>query len=223
MLGTRDDLVRLSVVAALGGLHARRRHDRAEVRVLTSALGDPAPARLVRDIDHRAVDLLDARRGGLHRADAMVVGGDVRIEAAGRGQRDREDRAVPVDRVVGEQDRDVKPRVVNRLMLELVELVGIGEAEDAADRLGGLSVVDLPVGQQRQLVELLVERHLAQQRVDLRIDRLTGRAARLAQRPLVAGAAARGNHPHARRASHPNGGSDHRDRTNEWTHAAPPR
>jgi hypothetical protein len=38
-----------------------------------------------------------------------------------------------VDQVVGEQI-DVKPRVVNRLGWNLVDLVGIGEAEDAADR-----------------------------------------------------------------------------------------
>ncbi len=113
VLDARDDLVRLAVVAALRGLHARGREHGVQVRVLAAGLGDPAPARLVRDVDHRAVDLLDADRGGLARADALVGRGDAGIEAAGRAERDREDRPVAVDGVVGEQDRDAEPRLLD--------------------------------------------------------------------------------------------------------------
>jgi hypothetical protein len=137
-------------------------------------------------VDHRAVDLLDAGGRGLHRADAVVVGRHVGVEAAGRPQRDREDRPEPVDRVEREQDRDVQPRVLDGLVLEVVDLVGIGEAEDAADRLLRLGVVDLPVAQERELVELLLQRHLLQQGVDLPLDALARRASCLAKGALVA-------------------------------------
>ena len=60
VLDARHDLVGRRVVGALRGLDARGREDRAEVRVLAGGLGDAAPARLVGDVDHRAVDLLDA-------------------------------------------------------------------------------------------------------------------------------------------------------------------
>ena len=133
VLDARDDLVLGRVVAALRGLHARGGHHGVQVRVLAGGLGDAAPARLVRDVDHRAVDLLEADRGGLARADPVVLGGDVRVERAAGGQRDREDRAVAVDRVVGEQDRDPEPRLLDGDVLQLVDPLGFDEAEHAAD------------------------------------------------------------------------------------------
>ena len=54
------------------------------------------------------------------------------------GERDREDRAEAVDRVVGEQDRDVQARLLDGVVLVVVDLRRVGEAEDAADRLGRL-------------------------------------------------------------------------------------
>src|SRR5262249_36168374 len=60
VLRARDDLVGPRVVAPLRGLYARGREHGAQIRILAGALGDPAPAWLVRHVDHRAVDLLDA-------------------------------------------------------------------------------------------------------------------------------------------------------------------
>ena len=144
VLDARDDLVLSGVVAALRGLHARGGHDRVQVRVLAGGLGDAAPARLVRDVDHRAVDLLEADRGRLARADPVVVGGDVRVERAAGRQRDREDRAVAVDRVVGEQDRDPEPRLLDGDVLELVDPLRVDEAEHAAHAGLGLPVPRAP-------------------------------------------------------------------------------
>ena len=76
-------------------------------------------------------------RGRLARAELVVLRGDVRVERARGAERDREDRAVAVDRVVGEQDRDVQPRLLDRPVLVLVDLHRVDEAEDAADRLVG--------------------------------------------------------------------------------------
>jgi hypothetical protein len=94
----------------------------------------------------------------------VVVGGDARVERAGGPERDREDRPEAVDRVVGEQDRDVQARLLDGDPLVLVDERRVGEAEDAADRLRGLLLVDLPVGEQLDLVQLLVEVILASSR-----------------------------------------------------------
>ena len=83
--------------------------------------------------------------GGRHR----------RVEAAGGAERDREDRAVAVDRVVGEQDRDVQPRLLDRDVLEVVDLRRVGQAEDRADAGLRVRVGDLPVREQLELLQLL--------------------------------------------------------------------
>ena len=90
-----------------------------------------------------------------------------------RGQRRREHGPEAVDRVEREQDRDLQPRVLDRVVLVLVDQHRVGLAEHAADRLARLLrvLLHLPVGEQRQLVELLVERHPAQQVVDPPLDR----------------------------------------------------
>ena len=194
VLDARDDLVGRGVVRALGGLDARGREDRSEVGVLAGGLGDPAPARLVRDVDHRAVDLLDADGRRLARGDGVVGRGHRGVEAAGRAQRDREDRAVAVDRVVGEEDRDVQPRLLHRDVLEVVDLRRVDEAEDRADARLRVRVGDLPVGEQLHLLQLLVDGHLAHQAVDLALDAAVGGLPRRRQRALVSRSRG-GEHP----------------------------
>ena len=194
VLHARDDLVRRGVVVALGALHPGGRHHRVEVRILAGSLGDPAPSRLVRDVDHRAVDLLDADRRRLKGTDPVIGEGDVRIKAARRPKRDREDRPVPVNRVVREQDRDVQPRG-HREVLEVVDLRRIRQAEDPADRLARLGIGDLPIRLQGQLVQLVLQRHLAHQRIHSALDVLVrGMPGRRQRRLVVARSSAGRNH-----------------------------
>ena len=79
--------------------------------------------------------------------------------------------------------------LLDRVVLVLVDQRRIGLAEHAADRLARLLrvLLHLPVGEQRQLLELLVERHLAQQALDPALDAV------ITSRPLDA--AARPRHP----------------------------
>ena len=222
VLDAGDDLVGLRVVAALGGLHACGRVDGVEVGILAAGLGDAAPARLVRDVDHRAVDLLETDRRGLARAELVVLRGDVRVERAGGAERDREDRAVAVDRVVGEQDRDVQRRG-HRPVLVLVDLHRVDQAEDAADRLVGPRrvLVDLAVGDQLDLVQLVLQVHLLHELVDTTLDVAARRSARRLQRRLVArlrrchdaSRQCRAEHDHGQHESHPA----------PAPHASPPR
>ena len=193
MLDARDHLVGRRVVGALRRLDARSGEDRAEVGILARALGDAAPARIVRDIDHRAVDLLDADRRRLAGGDGVVGGRDRRVEAARGPERHREDRPVAVDRVVCEQDRDVQARLLHGDVLQRVDLGGIGQAEDAADALlrhvgkdVPLCIRDLAVGEQLELLQLVGQRHLAEQALDLPLDLLVaGEVPRRLQRLLV--------------------------------------
>ena len=222
VLDAGHDLVGGAVVAALGALDARGRHHRVQVRVLAGGLGDPSPARLVRDVDHRAVDLLEPDGGGLERADAVVGPGDVGIEAAGGGQRDREDRPEAVDRVEGEQDRDAQTGVVDGLVLVLVDQRGVGLAEDGADaaRLGGV-VLHLAVGQQGELVELLLERHPLHERVDAALGVAIEPLLHGVQRSTVLGALGGQRRQGADQARGKRRGDD-RVQRNPSTHLIPP-
>jgi hypothetical protein len=93
-----------------------------------------------------------------------------------------------VDRVVREQDRDVQPRLLDGDVLEVVDLVRFDEAEHAADAVPRVRVRDLAVRQQLDLLQLLVDRHLLQQTVDLGLDAAVRRTPCGSQRLLVAGA-----------------------------------
>ena len=68
----------------------------------------------------------------------------------------------------------MQPRLLDRDVLEVVDLGRIGEAEDRAHARLGVGVGDLPVGEQLHLLQLLVERHRAEQVVDLALDALAG-------------------------------------------------
>ena len=128
---------------------------------------------------------LDADGGGLAGGDGVARRHDGRVEAAGRAQRDGEDRPVAVDGVVGEQDRDLQPRLGHRDLLQVVDLGRVGEAEHRADAVAGVLVGDLAVGEEHQLLELLLEGHLREKLVDLPLDALVGGAAGSRERGLV--------------------------------------
>ncbi len=110
----------------------------------------------------------------------VVRGRDRRVEAARGAERDREDRPVAVDRVVGEQDRDVQPRLLDRDVLEVVDLRRVGEAEDASRRRPCASAsVICPSESSCSCCSFSFERHPPQQRVDLALDGLAGGRSRV--------------------------------------------
>jgi hypothetical protein len=146
------------------------------------------PPRLVRHVDHRAVDLLDADRRGLARGDRVVGCRDRRVEAARLPERDREHGPVAVDRVEREQDRNVQPRLLDGNVLQVVDPGGVREAEHAADAGAGTVVGDLPVGVELQLVQLLLQCHLLDEVVDLLLDARVGWAAGALQCDGIRGA-----------------------------------
>ena len=94
-----------------------------------------------------------------------------RIPGGGHGQRDGKDGAVSVDDVKGKKDRDVKARLVDREVLQAVDLFDIDEPEDGADLALCDQVVGLLIRQQRHddarglvhLADLFLDGHLLEE------------------------------------------------------------
>src|SRR5262245_50429116 len=120
MLRTGDLSVRRAVVGPLRALDPRGGKGRPEIWILAATLRDPAPAWFMRDVDHRGVRLLESHGSRLPGPDRGVIRRHLRVEAARRSQRNREDRPEAVDRVEGKHHGDVQPRLVNRDVLEAV-------------------------------------------------------------------------------------------------------
>ena len=92
-----------------------------------------APARVAGDVDHRREGPVQARGAGLARGDAGGALGVGRVPARRHRERDREDRAVAVDHVHREQQRDAEPAVFDRDPLQLAQRLGAGDVEVRAD------------------------------------------------------------------------------------------
>ena len=80
----------------------------------------------------------------------------------------------------------MQPRLLHRDVLEVVDLRRVGQAEDPAETGLGLVVRGLPVRVELKLHQLLLQRHLLHQVVDLLLDALVGLVARGLQRDGVA-------------------------------------
>jgi hypothetical protein len=92
-----------------------------------------------------------------------------------------------VDGVVGEQDRDVQPGLLDRDVLQVVDLGRVDEAEHAAHAGLRVRVGDLAVGEQLDLLELLAGGHLREQGVDPGLDAPARRTAGRREGRLVLG------------------------------------
>ena len=186
VLRAGDELVRRAVVSPLDSLDARRGHDGVQVRILAGGFGDPPPPGLVRDVDHRGVCLLEADSCRLARTIGRVVRGNPWVEAGAHAERNREDRSEAVDRVEREEQWDLQPRLLDRETLELSDLCRVGHAQDRSEPTAYGIVGDQEIGQQLDLLQLLLERHVREQIVHPRVDGRTGRLPRRLKRLLVA-------------------------------------
>ena len=88
----------------------------------------------------------------------------------------------------------MQPRLLDRDVLEVVDLHWVGQAEDPADTGFRVRVGDLTVGEQLKLRQLLIDGHPREQVIYAPLDALTGGLPRRRQRALIAGARG-GDHP----------------------------
>ena len=124
-------------------------------------------------------------RGRLGRRHARRPLDRRRVPARRLAERDREDRLVAVDHVVAEDHRDLEPAVLDRELLHLARGLGAVHVQHRADEpLPDLVVHRLlrPRARRRaghvegaavlvELPDLLLERHLREERVDLLLGR----------------------------------------------------
>jgi hypothetical protein len=165
VLGRSEDIL-------LESPHPRRGHHGSEIRVLTGALGDASPAGVARDVDHGRegpIDAVGARFPSRHPGGRLDEPG---IERSRLGEGDWEDRAIPVNHVQAEQQRNPQPRLLYGCPLCLTDRVDPKHVEEPThsappdlfqDR-GSRAGIG---GRQIQLPELFLESHVAQQRVQI--------------------------------------------------------
>ena len=89
----------------------------------------------------------------------------------------------------------MQPGLLDGDVLQMVDLRRVGQAEHATDAGLGVGVGHLAVGQQLDLLQLLLQRHPAQQVIHPLFDLLTGGDARRLQGGLVGGRVRCGDTP----------------------------
>ena len=105
-------------VIALEALDPRRGEQPPEQHVLAAAFDAAAPALVAGDVDHRREGPVDSRAGRFERRRRRGPPREVGLEACDFGERDREDRAMAVDDVGGEDQRDLEPGLLDRRGLQ---------------------------------------------------------------------------------------------------------
>ena len=104
--------------------------------VLARALGDPAPARVAGDVEHRREGEVEAGGGGLPGGEAGGLLPERGVEGAGLGEGDREDGAEAVQDVEAEEERDAEAGLLDGEALGRAHRLPAPEVEEAADPAG---------------------------------------------------------------------------------------
>ncbi len=184
VLGAGRDAIGRGRIRPLEAAHHGRPQHGDVVRSLAGALGDPTPARIARDVDHRREGPVDAVLGGLGGGRRRRRLDQLGVEGGAEPERDGEDGPVPVDDVAAEDEWDPEPGLLDREALEVVPQLAAGGVEEGADRARadgverGLVGV-LVVGALGELADLLLERHPGEEGLDggeprSRLDRSVG-------------------------------------------------
>ncbi|GJD86499.1 hypothetical protein HPGCJGGD_4406 [Methylobacterium haplocladii] len=144
-----------------------------EPGILAEPLDDAAPAQVARHVGHRRERPVDARGQGLAGSRSGCTPHEIGIEARRHADRQREHRAVAVNDVQRDQQRDAEPRGPG-VAVDVGGEVLVGEVDDGAN-LAATDTLRVESGLERDEVELsrlLLERHLGEQRLDAVVDGL---------------------------------------------------
>src|SRR5512145_985909 len=123
VFGTSGDAARSPEPLSLEAAHHRGTEGTREVRVLATALRDPAPARIPTDVDHRSEGPVVAVRRGLGGSHRRPLLDQLRVERRCESQRDRQHRPVAVDDVPTEDQRDPEARTLPRDLLQAIPVL----------------------------------------------------------------------------------------------------
>src|SRR6185437_2042212 len=108
----------------------RASHGCAEVRIFAGAFNNAAPSRITGDVDHGGERPANAGGSRVLAGEALCGFFHTGIPGGGHGQRNREDRAISVNDVVGEKNGYVKAGFLDSEMLEPVDFFNIDEPQD---------------------------------------------------------------------------------------------
>ena len=111
--------------------------------VLARSLGDPAPARVAGDVEHRREGEVDAGGGGLRGGAAGGRLPERGVEGAGLGEGDREHGAEAVQDVEPEEEREPEPGLLDGEALVPAHRLPAPEVEEAADPAGADERLDV--------------------------------------------------------------------------------
>ncbi|MNM77398.1 hypothetical protein D3C81_892500 [compost metagenome] len=179
VLDPGHDGARLVQAFALVGLDHYPGDPAGQPGVFAEAFGNPAPARVAGDVDGRREGQVEAVGAGFDGRHPRAFGDRFHIPAGGQAETDGEYRAVAVDHVVGEEQRDLQPALHGLVLQHADARAGHGVEHRAGDA-GADLFLQYRLGMvgadtdQAQLADLLFEGHALHQAVDEGIPGLPG-------------------------------------------------
>src|SRR3546814_12476294 len=111
MLGGREDRVGGLEVVALEAAHARLGDAATQIDILARALGNSAPARIARDVDHRCEGPVYAFGRSFGGRNSRCLFNGLQVPTRRLAARDGKDGAVAVDPVIAEEQGEFQPRL----------------------------------------------------------------------------------------------------------------
>ena len=143
VLGGGGEAVGVGKVVALKAERLGGGHLRGHPGILARALDNAAPARVARHVEHRRKGEGDAVLGRFLGGGARGFLPKIGSKEARFGQRNRKNRAMAVDDVEAQQERDAEAGFFDRKALDGMRLVGAPVIEQASDPPSSNPVIDV--------------------------------------------------------------------------------
>ena len=143
VLGRRGEAVGGGKVVALKAERLGGGHLRGHPGILARAFDNASPARVARHVEHRRKGQGDAVLGRFLGGGARRFLPQVGSKQAGLRQRNRKNRAMAVDDVEAQQERDAEAGFFDREALDGMRFVGAPVIEQASDPPGSNPFMDV--------------------------------------------------------------------------------
>ena len=136
VLGAGGDGSHGGQVIALEAFDHGDRQPAGEIRILAETLGNPTPAGIARDIDHRREGPVDAHGGGFERGDSRTALDEFRVPGGGLAKRYGQYGSEPMDDIAGQQQWNAQAALLGGDSLQFVGRIDIDHIEYGADFAG---------------------------------------------------------------------------------------